>query len=147
MRSVQSDRRTHLGYLLNSGNLASDFEADGQIEMTAEQELVSPVGRTSQAASRRRAGRSAEHRAEHDRLAPYEALARMIIARRIRYRLTQELLAERMGTSVSAISRLESGQHRPSLATLEKVARAFQERIVVGFEDENGKSEPCALLG
>jgi len=65
----------------------------------------------------------------------------MIVARRIRYGLTQEQLAERMGTSVSAISRLESGQHRPSLATLEKVARAFQERIVVGFEDESGTSE------
>ena len=109
--------------------------------MTVEQEWVSPVGSRSQAASRRRAGRSAEYRSEHGRLAPYEALARMIVARRIRYGLTQEQLAERMGTSVSAISRLESGQHRPSLATLEKVARAFQERVVVGFEDESGTSE------
>jgi transcriptional regulator with XRE-family HTH domain len=46
-----------------------------------------------------------------------------------------------MGTSVPAISRLESGQHLPSLATLERVARAFGERLVVGFDDEAGQRE------
>lgn len=85
--------------------------------------------------------RNAEYRAEAVRLAPYEALARLIIARRIRYELTQEQLAKRMGTSVPAVSRLESGQHRPNLGTLEKVAQAFGERIVVGFEDEAGTSD------
>ncbi len=115
--------------------------------MTVEQEWVSPVGSTAQIARTRRAGRSAGYHAKRDHLAPYEALARMIIARRIRYGLTQEQLAERMGTSVSAISRLESGQHRPSLATLEKVARAFQERVAVGFEDESGTSELTVFDG
>lgn len=79
------------------------------------------------------------YRSEAARLAPYEGLARMVIARRIRYGLTQGQLAVRMGTSVPAISRLESGQHLPSLATLERVARAFRERPVVGFEDEAGQ--------
>jgi len=51
-----------------------------------------------------------------------------------------------MGTSVPAVSRLESGQHRPGLATLEKLARAFRERVVVGFEDETGTSE-LAVFG
>jgi transcriptional regulator with XRE-family HTH domain len=46
-----------------------------------------------------------------------------------------------METSVPAVSRLESGQHRPNLATLEKLARAFRERLVVGLEDEAGTSE------
>ena len=75
------------------------------------------------------------------RLEPYESLARMIVARRIQCGLTQGQLADRMGTSVPAISRLESGQHLPSLATLERVARAFDERLVVGFEDEAGTRE------
>jgi transcriptional regulator with XRE-family HTH domain len=92
-------------------------------------------------ARRRRARRSAEYRAEQERLAPYEALARMVIARRIRYGLTQQQLAERMGTSVPAISRLESGQHRPSVETLEKLSHAFGERIVLGFEDAAGERE------
>jgi transcriptional regulator with XRE-family HTH domain len=65
----------------------------------------------------------------------------MIITRRIRYGLTQEQLAERMGTSVPAISRLESGQHRPNIETLEKVGHAFGEQFVLGFEDSTGSRE------
>ena len=117
----------------------------GSIEMTAKQQWVSPVGSRSQAASRRRAVRSAEYRTEHDRLGPYEALARMIIARRIRYGVTQEQLAERMGTSVSAISRLETGQHRPNVETLEKLGRAFGEQYVMGFEDSTGARELASV--
>jgi transcriptional regulator with XRE-family HTH domain len=94
---------------------------------------------------RRRARQSEEYRTEAARLEPYESLARMIIARRIRYGLTQGQLAARMETSVSAISRLESGQHMPSLTTLDRVARAFGERGVVGFEDEQRVREVTAL--
>jgi ribosome-binding protein aMBF1 (putative translation factor) len=109
--------------------------------MTAEQGRVTPTGTSSGATRRRRAGRSAKYRAEHDRVAPFEVLARMIITRRIRYGLTQEQLAERMGTSVPAISRLESGQHRPNIETLEKVGHAFGEHFVLGFEDSTGSRE------
>jgi transcriptional regulator with XRE-family HTH domain len=44
-----------------------------------------------------------------------------MILRRGELGLTQKDLAERIGTSHSAISRLESGQHRASIATLERV--------------------------
>ena len=113
--------------------------------MTANQDWISPIGSTSRPAMRRRAARSAEYRTEQERLAPYEALARMVIARRIRYGLTQGQLADRMGTSESAISRLESGQHRPSVETLEKLGQAFGERIVLGFEDSTGARELAAV--
>jgi ribosome-binding protein aMBF1 (putative translation factor) len=109
--------------------------------MSSRKQWVSPIGRTVEEASEARAARSAEYRAELERLAPYEAIARMVIARRIRYALTQEQLADRMGTSVSAISRLESGQHRPNVETLEKLGRAFGERFVFGFEDDAGERE------
>jgi ribosome-binding protein aMBF1 (putative translation factor) len=99
---------------------------------------TSPIGSSSEEARRRRTTRSATYRSEAARLAPYEALARMVIARRIRYGLTQGRLAALMGTSVSAISRLESGRHRPNLETLENLAHAIGERFVVGFEDESG---------
>ena len=69
----------------------------------------------------------------------------MIIARRIRYGVTQEQLAERMGTSVSAISRLETGQHRPNVETLEKLGRAFGEQYVMGFEDSTGARELASV--
>lgn len=107
----------------------------------APNEFVDPIGQTSEEASRRRAGHSPEYAAERTRLAPCEALARLVIARRIKYGLTQEQLAERMGTSVSAISRLESGRHRPNVETLERLGRAFGERLVYGFESENGERE------
>lgn len=113
--------------------------------MTGEQHWISPVGSTGRLAKRRRAARSAEYRAAEERLAPYEALARMVIARRIRYGLTQEELASRMGTSVSAISRLESGQHRPNVETLEKLGHAFGERFVFGFEDPAGERELASV--
>lgn len=106
---------------------------------------TSPVGSTARAARRRRAARSSDYRTEQERLSPYEALARMVIARRIRLGLTQEQLAVRMGTSVSAISRLESGQHRPNVNTLEKLASAFGERFVLGFEDASGRRELAAV--
>ena len=109
--------------------------------MSAPQSDLSPLGTTSGVARRRRAAGNAEYRAEQARLAPYEALARMVIARRIRYGLTQEALAERMHTSIPAISRLESGQHRPNVETLERLGEAFGERLVLGFEDSDGVRE------
>jgi ribosome-binding protein aMBF1 (putative translation factor) len=94
---------------------------------------TSPVGRTTTEASRRRR-RDPEYRAAQERLAPYEAIARFLIMRRGELGLTQQQLAERMGTSHSAISRIESGQHRTSVATLERLAAALEVRFVLGFE-------------
>jgi ribosome-binding protein aMBF1 (putative translation factor) len=94
----------------------------------------SPVGTPASDARRRRARKSAEYRAAQERLAPYEAIARFVIRRRAELGLTQEQLAERMGTSHSAISRIESGQHRTSVSTLERLARALEVRFVMGFE-------------
>jgi ribosome-binding protein aMBF1 (putative translation factor) len=73
-------------------------------------------------------------RAEYERLAPYEELARIVIMRRAALGLTQAELATRMGTTASAISRIESGQHATSAQTLKKLGDAFGGRAVVGFE-------------
>lgn len=61
----------------------------------------------------------------YDALAPeYEVIAQLLKAR-TRAGLTQDAVAERMGTTKSAVSRLEgSGKHAPSLATLRKYAQA-----------------------
>jgi transcriptional regulator with XRE-family HTH domain len=83
---------------------------------------------------RRRRRSNPEYRAARKRLAPYEGIARFVIMRRAELGLTQEKLAERMGTSHSAISRIESGQHRTSVATLERLAQALEVRFVMGFE-------------
>ena len=52
-------------------------------------------------------------------------LASQMIRARSRAGLTQDAVAERMGTTKSAVCRLESaGKHAPSLATLKRYANA-----------------------
>ena len=46
--------------------------------------------------------------------------------------LTQADLATRMGTTQSAIARMEAGGSRPTLETLEKLARAVGSDLLVG---------------
>ena len=54
----------------------------------------------------------------------YEIASQMLRAR-LRAELTQDAVAERMGTTKSAVSRLESlGKHAPSLSTLKRYAEA-----------------------
>jgi ribosome-binding protein aMBF1 (putative translation factor) len=95
---------------------------------------VSPVGSTHGQPTRR--SRDPEYQKHLDRLAPYERIARMVIARRMLAGWTQQELAERVGTSHSVISRIESGQHATSVRTLARLADAFDTHLVVGFDDE-----------
>ena len=66
----------------------------------------------------------------------YAALEALLSARKMAG-LTQEELADRMGTTKSAISRLESSlrneKHSPSFATLKKYANACGKKLVVQF--------------
>lgn len=94
---------------------------------------VSPVGKAVSDHIKESFG-DPEFRTEYERLAPYEELARIVIMRRAALGLTQAELAARMGTTASAISRIESGQHATSGQTLKKLGDAFGARAVVGFE-------------
>lgn len=94
----------------------------------------SPAGTPVDEAIARRARRNPEYRAELERIWPYEQIARQVIRLRMDHGLSQQALAERVGTTKSAISRLESGQHAPTVATLNKIALAFGARLVVSFE-------------
>ena len=61
----------------------------------------------------------------YEDLAEEYALVRELLAARARAGLTQEAVAERMGTTKSAVSRLEgAGKHAPSMTTLKKYAQA-----------------------
>ncbi|BAN21916.1 helix-turn-helix domain protein [Caballeronia insecticola] len=69
-----------------------------------------------------------ELKAAYDALAPeYEALDALLHARK-EAGLTQAQIAERMGTTASAVARLEgsliSEKHSPSISTLRKYAKA-----------------------
>jgi transcriptional regulator with XRE-family HTH domain len=84
----------------------------------------------------KRARQSAAYRAALEEQRPFEEFARLVIHKRMALGLTQEELAQRMGTSHSVISRLESGQHSASLATMRKLAQALESHLVYGFQDE-----------
>jgi ribosome-binding protein aMBF1 (putative translation factor) len=71
---------------------------------------------------------------EYDALEEEFALARALIGARAQAGLTQEELAQRMGTTQSAIARMEGGKGRPSTSTLAKVAKATGTKLRVSFE-------------
>ena len=68
---------------------------------------------------------------EYDALAPEFEFSAELLRARLRAGLSQAELAERMGTSQSAIARLESGQTLPSTKTLLRFAEATGSRIQV----------------
>lgn len=76
----------------------------------------------------------AQVRDTQDRLRPFEEIARMVIMRRAQLGLTQQELAERMSTTKSVISRIESGQRRSGTDTLRRLAEALDGHAVIGFE-------------
>jgi ribosome-binding protein aMBF1 (putative translation factor) len=95
---------------------------------------VSPVGGTVSAGIESERRESAAFRAEYDRLAGFEQLARIVIMRRAELELSQEQLADRMGTTASVISRIESGQHTASAKTLKRLGEALGGHAVIGFD-------------
>ena len=74
-----------------------------------------------------------EYEAALRELAPYEEIARQLIAFRIEHGLSQAELARRCGVSQPAIARLERGEHEPRLATLRRIAHALDADLVLDF--------------
>jgi predicted transcriptional regulator len=72
-----------------------------------------------------------EVKAEYDALAPEFEISAELLRARLRSGLSQSELATRMGTSQSAIARLESGQTLPSTKTLLRFAQATGSKIQV----------------
>lgn len=82
----------------------------------------------------------------------HEDEARLAEFRELVYRLrteaglTQAALAKRMGTTQSAIARMEGGGARPSLETLERLATAVGKELVVGVGTELSSNRCIAKL-
>jgi ribosome-binding protein aMBF1 (putative translation factor) len=103
---------------------------------------ASPVGQTADEAAARRAGQSPEYRAQQASLAGCREIAWLLIKFRMDKGLSQQQLADLVGTSNSQISRIESGRHRTNLDTLMRVAHALGLRLVVGFETPSATGDP-----
>jgi DNA-binding XRE family transcriptional regulator len=75
----------------------------------------------------------------YDALELEYTVASQMLKARSRAGLTQDVVAERMGTTKSAISRLESaGKHAPSLATLKRYASAVGCELQVKLVPQKG---------
>ncbi len=79
----------------------------------------------SQSAFLEKASKRPGFRKAYDALEAEYALAHEMLSARTRAGLTQEAVADRMGTTKSAVSRLEGAhKHAPSVASLKKYADA-----------------------
>lgn len=75
-----------------------------------------------------------EFRREYERFQPKMAMILALIDARKSEAYTQKKLAEIMGTTQSAISRVESGNANPSLDFLQRFADALNLRLKIRFE-------------
>lgn len=103
----------------------------------SKRDVPSPIGSSHSEEMEKRARSGEAYRDALRELAPAENLARLIIHKRTELDLSQADLAERMGTTASVISRLESGQHSVTMKTLQRVAAALERHLVVGFAEDD----------
>jgi transcriptional regulator with XRE-family HTH domain len=76
-------------------------------------------------------------RAEYERIRALREIgpiAAHLRERRFELGLTQEQVAKAAGTSHSAVSRMEKGTHIPQLPTLQRIAAALDEELLVCFQ-------------
>ena len=74
---------------------------------------------------------NAQVKKAYDEMTPEFAIAKTLIAARIKAGLTQEELAECMGTTPSVIARLEAGNSLPSIKSLYRYAGATGTKPVI----------------
>ena len=87
-----------------------------------------------------------ETRAAYEAMADEFAIVRELIAARARAGLSQTEVAQRMGTTQSAVARMESGKRLPSLRTVECFAQAVGGHLVFRIEQRARRVKPRAAL-
>ena len=75
-----------------------------------------------------------EVRKLYDELEAEYALVEKIIELRQKKGWTQKKLAEKLGTTQSALARIESGTFNPKLDFLKRLADAFDTKLIIGFK-------------
>jgi ribosome-binding protein aMBF1 (putative translation factor) len=78
-----------------------------------------------------REARDPAFREARERLRPWYEIRRALIGARLAAGLTQRELAERLGTTQSAIARLESGSRLPNVDTLYRLAKELGIEFVI----------------
>jgi DNA-binding XRE family transcriptional regulator len=109
---------------------------------------ISPKGRVAAEAARDRSRRNEGYREARDEYAAIRELReRNWIAAHIRERryeldLTQKEVAERAGTSHSFISKVEGGDHMPTIPVLKRILAVLDEELLIGIERRVPDEEP-----
>jgi ribosome-binding protein aMBF1 (putative translation factor) len=109
---------------------------------------ISPIGRTVTEAAEDQARRSEAYREARDEYAAIKELRkRNWIAAHIRERryeldLTQKEVADQAGTSHSFISKVESGDHMPTIPVLKRILAVLDEELLIGIERQVPDEEP-----
>lgn len=75
-----------------------------------------------------------EFKAEYYKLKPKYDLISAFIGARVKAGLSQKELAEKMGTKQSAIARLEGGTANPTIAFLQRIAKATNSKLNIQFK-------------
>jgi ribosome-binding protein aMBF1 (putative translation factor) len=108
----------------------------------------SPKGTAATNATRRRAERSEGYREARDEYAAIKKLreknwiAAHIRERRYELDLTQQEVAEHAGTSHSFVSKLEAGDHIPTIPVLKRILAVLDEELLIGIERRLPDEEP-----
>ena len=79
-----------------------------------------------------------EFREEYAQADQEYALVAQLIRARMAAKLTQAEVAKRLGTTQSAIARLEGGRVSPSVATLQRYAEASGAQLTIGLQRVGG---------
>ena len=109
---------------------------------------ISPKGTLAAEAARGRARRSEDYREARGEYAAIRELreknwiAAHIRERRYELDMTQREVAERAGTSHSFISKLEGGEHMPTIPVLKRILAVLDEELLIGIERQIPDEEP-----
>ena len=109
---------------------------------------ASPKGKTAVDAAQNRSKRSEGYREARDEYAAIRELrkknwiAAHIRERRFELDLTQKDVAERAGTSHSFVSKLERGDHIPTIPVLQRILAVLDEELLIGVERRVPDEEP-----
>jgi ribosome-binding protein aMBF1 (putative translation factor) len=108
----------------------------------------SPKGTTVVKAAKARAARSDEYREARDEFAAIRELrkknwiAAHIRERRFELELTQQEVARRAETSHSFISKVERGDHIPTIPVLARILSVLDEQLLIGIERDVPDEDP-----
>lgn len=124
------------------------IQIDKLLQVTKTNGKTTPKGTPALEAAKARARRSDEYREARDEYAAIRQLrkknwiAAHIRERRYELEFTQQEVAERAGTSHSFISKLERGDHIPTIPVLVRILGVLDEQLLIGIERKVADEQP-----